>query len=69
MTNSLGLRRYKQEKLAERKNGHQKFKKILKKTLVRIAEAEIGLELTLSEKNKLENYPYGEINYLKTKDK
>ena len=67
--NRLGLRRYKQEKLSERKNEHQKFKKILKKTLFRIAEAEIGLELTSSEENKLENYPHEEINFLKTEDK
>lgn len=67
--NRLEYRRYKQEKLSDRKNEHQKFKKILKKTLFRIAEEEIGLELMSSEENKLENYPYGEINYLKTEDK
>ena len=67
--NRLEYRRHKQEKLSERKNEHQKFKKILKKTLIRIAQEEIGLELTSSEENKLENYPHGEINFLKTEDK
>ena len=45
------------------------LKKILKKTLIQIAQEEIGLELTLSEENKLENYLYGKINYFKTEDK
>ena len=67
--NCIEYRRYKKEKLSERKNEHQKFKKILKKTLFQIAQEEIGLELTLSEENKLENYPYGKINYFKTEDK
>lgn len=59
--NRLQLRRFKQEKLAHRKEEHRRLKKALHKAVFNIAAKSIGLELT---PNSDENNPQGEINYL-----
>lgn len=59
--NRLQYRRYKQEKLAQRKEEHKKFKKALKKTLFNIASMMLGLELAA---DNFEDYPRGVIDFL-----
>ena len=58
--NRLEFRRFKKKTLLKKKEEHRRFKKILKKAIMNIAKASIGLELNSDESN----YPQAEINYL-----
>ena len=60
--NRLQLRRFKKETLLKKKEEHRRFKKVLKKAIMNIAKASIGLELNSDESN----YPQAEISYLDT---
>ena len=58
--NRLEFRRFKKETLLKKKEEHRRFKKVLKKAIMNIAKASIGLELNSDESN----YPQAKINYL-----